>query len=594
MDAFIHALATYSLQMLVIVAAAACGLLIVRARAPQFRLIAWRAILLVCLLLPLAPPRVVDVDSAGDADISVTVAEPATAAVERGTLAAAVIWLVSAGAVARAFWLLVGLVRLRTLRADGVIAVLADDLAVMHRTLAPMADVRWHDRLPQPVTFGLRRPVVLLPSRLRQLPADLQRAVLCHELLHASRGDWRATLCEEMVKTVFWFHPGIWWVIGQIQLCREEIVDALAVSITASRRLYMRALLAFAESPPAPPMLAPLFAHRRHLAVRIRQLSQEVVMSRTRVVLSAAALLVLIAASGWTVVSALPVRTEMRLKPLHQTGTDVTLPAAARAIVDASQRITPPPATSTRPAPPLPPPPPPPPAPPDVKTNLRVLSKTKPDYPREALPHGVAASVWVTLTIDATGQVVEAKASRFQLTIDRSIDDPNYWASKPERPFMEAAETAAMRWKFEPDANRPISVELLFTFRTVPGPEKMLEKVLALSPGIPAAGNVLDSPAQGGPRVLRVGWEVKPPQKIFDVKPVYPETARAQNVQGVVILELRIGADGSIVDARVLRSIPLLDDAALAAARQWKFTPTLMNGEPVEVVMNATINFSLP
>jgi TonB family protein len=577
MDAFTHALATYSLQILLIVASAACGLLIVRARTPQFRLIAWRAILLVCLLLPLVPPRIVDVDPAGDADVSVTVAEPGTAAVERGTPAAAVIWLVSAGAVARAFWLLVGLVRLRSLRADGVIAALADDLAVMHRTLAPMAEVRWHDRLPQPVTFGLRRPVVLLPSRLRQLPADLQRAVLCHELLHASRGDWRATLGEEMVKTAFWFHPGIWWVIGQIQLCREEIVDALAVSITASRRLYMRALLAFAESPPAPPMLAPLLTHRRHLAVRIRQLSQEVVMSRTRVVLSAAALLLLIAASGWTVVSALPVRTELRLKPLHQTGMDVTLPAAARAIVDASQRITLPPATSTRPAPPPPPPPPPPPLAADGKTNPRVISETKPAYPSEALPHGIQASVWVSVTIDGTGQVADAKATRFQLTIDRSIDDPNYWASRPERPFMEAAEAAATRWKFAPpDTDTRTSVELLFTFRNIPGPDKGLV-----------------APAPSDAKVIRVGDGFRPPEKLVDVKPVYPETAKAQRVQGVVILELRIGVDGSIADARVVRSVPLLDDAALAAARQWQFRPTLLNGAPVEVMMLATINFSL-
>jgi periplasmic protein TonB len=93
--------------------------------------------------------------------------------------------------------------------------------------------------------------------------------------------------------------------------------------------------------------------------------------------------------------------------------------------------------------------------------------------------------------------------------------------------------------------------------------------------------------------VVRVGGGVTPPQKIVDVRPVYPDEAKAQGIQGIVIVELRIDVDGSVVDARILRSIPLLDDAALTAARQWRFRPAWLNGEPVEVIMVATINFSL-
>ena len=67
---------------------------------------------------------------------------------------------------------------------------------------------------------------------------------------------------------------------------------------------------------------------------------------------------------------------------------------------------------------------------------------------------------------------------------------------------------------------------------------------------------------------------------------------REQDVRGVVILELRIGADGSVKDATVVRSIPLLDDAALTAARQWKFQPVLLNGAPVDVIMTSTVSFA--
>jgi len=92
---------------------------------------------------------------------------------------------------------------------------------------------------------------------------------------------------------------------------------------------------------------------------------------------------------------------------------------------------------------------------------------------------------------------------------------------------------------------------------------------------------------------LRVGGNLKQPLKIHDVRPVYPQIAQESRVQGVVIVETLIGADGTVEAARVLRSIPLLDQAALDAVRQWQFTPPLLNGAPQAVVMTVTVNFSL-
>jgi protein TonB len=74
---------------------------------------------------------------------------------------------------------------------------------------------------------------------------------------------------------------------------------------------------------------------------------------------------------------------------------------------------------------------------------------------------------------------------------------------------------------------------------------------------------------------------------------VYPAEAQASRVQGVVILEAIIDEQGNIANARVLRSIPMLDEAALGAVSQWKFTPTLLNGAPVPVIMTVTVNFTL-
>ena len=86
---------------------------------------------------------------------------------------------------------------------------------------------------------------------------------------------------------------------------------------------------------------------------------------------------------------------------------------------------------------------------------------------------------------------------------------------------------------------------------------------------------------------------IKAPTKTRDIKPIYPAIAQSARVQGVVIIEATIGQDGKVKDAKVLRSIPLLDQAALDAVKQWEFTPTLLNGVPVPVIMTVTVNFTL-
>lgn len=91
---------------------------------------------------------------------------------------------------------------------------------------------------------------------------------------------------------------------------------------------------------------------------------------------------------------------------------------------------------------------------------------------------------------------------------------------------------------------------------------------------------------------IRVGGQIKPPTKIKDVKPIYPAIARSARVSGIVIIEATIGPDGKVIDAKVLRSVPLLDQAALDAVQQWEYQPTLLNGVPVPVVVTVTINFT--
>jgi protein TonB len=86
---------------------------------------------------------------------------------------------------------------------------------------------------------------------------------------------------------------------------------------------------------------------------------------------------------------------------------------------------------------------------------------------------------------------------------------------------------------------------------------------------------------------------LKQPVKLVDVRPEYPEAARQARIDGVVIIEAVIGAAGEVREARVLRSRPFLGEAALAAVRQWRYTPTTLNGVPVPVIITVTVTFSL-
>jgi protein TonB len=92
---------------------------------------------------------------------------------------------------------------------------------------------------------------------------------------------------------------------------------------------------------------------------------------------------------------------------------------------------------------------------------------------------------------------------------------------------------------------------------------------------------------------VRPGGVIRAPQKVHHVAPEYPAIARLAHVSGVVILEALIREDGSVSEVKVLRSVPLLDAPAVDAVRQWRFTPTLLNGVPVQVVMTVTVSFAL-
>jgi len=109
--------------------------------------------------------------------------------------------------------------------------------------------------------------------------------------------------------------------------------------------------------------------------------------------------------------------------------------------------------------------------------------------------------------------------------------------------------------------------------------------------GQPIVVGAPEAPRQSGP--VRVADLPVPPRKIVDVRPVYTEIARQARTQGTVVLEAVLDPTGAVTQLRVVRSVPLLDQAALDAVRRWKYTPSSIGGRPVSVLMTITITFTL-
>lgn len=627
-------LITYALQIAAVAAIGAALPRLLGLTSPGARLGYYRALLLLCLTLPLVQPI-------GSLGWSISASDPAAIApaapsrapvltarlvedvvAARLTEAAAwhggdlVLGLYVGGVTWRLAWLALGLVAIRRLRtASAPLAVRSPSIQWAGDRIGAAAEFRVSRALAQPVSFGVRSPVVLVPSSFSGLDAASQRAMACHELVHVRRRDWVHTLLEEAVRAVLWFHPVIWWLLDRIQLAREQVVDREVVELTGSRREYLDTLLGLAAAPVlAAPRPASAFLRRPHLVERVALLLKETAMSRQRVVTTLCAMAAVLAAGTWLTVQALPL----------EAGQTAPKPGAG---------------AQTAPRPGMVP----------GKDIPKKIHNVVPVYPPDAREQGVEGVVVIEATVDAAGTVTNARA-----------------VSSPHASLTTAALEAVRQWRFEPPARAPImfTVTVRFALDETTGAHAAVNPAavypaaarqsgvagaVLLAVTTDATGRPTDvRPVRGAPVLveaavdavrqwkidppqetptlagvnvmphavdpaasapLRVGGVIKPPTKITDVRPVYPQKAKDQGLQGVVIIEATIGADGKVLHGRVTKSAggaPLpapppdedrsfldLDAAALEAVLQWGFTPTLLNGKPVPVIMTVTVNFTL-
>ena len=133
---------------------------------------------------------------------------------------------------------------------------------------------------------------------------------------------------------------------------------------------------------------------------------------------------------------------------------------------------------------------------------------------------------------------------------------------------------------------------VLIGFMVIPHPS-VSEEEAPLETAVPfeetAEVDVAETPATA----VRAAGDIKPPKLIKKVEPVYPEEARKAQVEGTVILEATTDISGLVQNIKVLRSVPLLDKAAIDAVKQWVYEPFIIDDEPVGVVLTVTVIFKL-
>jgi TonB family protein len=487
-----------------------------------------------------------------------------------------------------------------------------------------------------PTVIGWLKPTILLPiGALTGLSAQQVEAVLSHELAHIKRHDYLVNVLQNFAETVFFYHPAVWWLSRQIRVEREHCCDDVAVEACGNAVIYARALAALEQSRQHAATLA-LAATDGSLVDRVRRLVGPAHVDARRPSLPIAAcvavILTIVTLGGAQAQGQGDRELAVEIVPdgLRVAGS-VTTSADSPVVAELAPTAEPVPLAPVEPqtlqaqvtpAPPQAPPAPPPPAPIRIGGDIREPRKilhVNPAYPEVARAAGISGVVILEATIDPYGVPVNIKVLRSIPDLDQAaINSVRQWRYVPTllngvpvpvimtvtvnftlQPSAESWQAlerryATLRQEYEALARTPDQIEaqrsllraqMAIVERQIAITRAQIEGPPTSTPGPLAA------PTPDG--VVPVGGAIKEPQKVRDVPPVYPKIAQASKVSGVVILDIVVGADGRVNDIRVLRSIPMLDTAAIDAVWQWQYTPTLVNGVPTPVQMTVTVNFAL-
>jgi TonB family protein len=215
-----------------------------------------------------------------------------------------------------------------------------------------------------------------------------------------------------------------------------------------------------------------------------------------------------------------------------------------------------------------------------------LLRRLEPDYPIEAAKKGITGHIVVDVVIDKAGNVRDARIAHSVPELDRAaLDAVRQWRfAKPQVSGAPADIAATVVLAFTLGRDAPPVNELDLAETALARALETITREASCIAAVSAAATAQRRAGAGG---------FEPPRKIRDVRPVYPALAQKARVTGAVVMEAVIDENGRVTCTRVLKSVPLLDQAARDAVSQWEFSPVRMSGVPVPFRLTTTVNFTL-
>jgi TonB family protein len=212
----------------------------------------------------------------------------------------------------------------------------------------------------------------------------------------------------------------------------------------------------------------------------------------------------------------------------------------------------------------------------DIKPP-KIVKMVQPVYPEEARKQGIEGVVILEATTDVNGKVKDAKVLR------------------PVPALNQAAIDAVKQWTYEPMIinGKPMPVVFTVTVRFTLDKEKGTKAGLEGGVKGGVASGVAGGVAGGVEGSGKAAGDAMAPKLIKRVDPVYPEEARKQGIEGDIIIEATVDVNGKVKDAKVLRGVAVLDQAALDAVKQWVYEPMIIDGQPKAAKFTVTVRFKL-
>jgi TonB family protein len=391
-------------------------------RDPRISLRYWSLLIPVVVLLPFASLLIATGQTSVIAQVPVLGGLVSVSQVLPDSSRAVPLHLVLAAIAAiagcRLLWIAIGLCRLRAYsRQARRLQPLPAQVHALRSWFCSRARFLVSDHVSSPVTFGWRRPTVLVPASFSDLSDDQQEGVACHELLHVSRNDWPILLVEETLRALLWFHPAVGPLLDRISLSREQVIDAQVVRLTGKRRAYLEALCSIAIG--SRRLIAASLLNRSHLKQRVALLTKEVTMSKGRTLVTMTVLAGAMALVAGIGAAAFPLGSSLMPAPaappamLLDIGSEKGAPSEPGP--STGEEITPP----------------------------KVIHKINPAYPEEARKDKLTGQVICQIVVSTTGIPTE-------LEILSATDDI----------FVQPTIDAIEQWRFEPATmhGKPVAV----------------------------------------------------------------------------------------------------------------------------------------